>query len=298
MRLARLIFLISALTLATVPLAWSDATHLARPGSINYVEGQSSIGPQALTAGSIGTVELAKGQILTTQAGKVEILLTPGVFLRVADSSSVKMISPDLTNTEVELDKGRAIVEAIDVHKENNIRIDENGATVNIVKNGVYDFDADRGEVRVFSGEAHVYGNQDVKLGSKHMALIATGTPLKSQAFETRRYEDDFYRWSGLRSAYLSEASIDVARTYVATGPGWYGPGWVGWGWYWNPWFGAYTFLPADGVFWSPFGWGFYSPIFVYHSPYFYGVHQPHTFYDFHGPYGHGYGEPHMGIHR
>ena len=48
--------------------------------------------------------------------------------------------------------------------------------------------------------------------------------------------------------------------------------------------------LPADGIFYSPFGWGFYSPIFIYHSPYFYGGNfgHPHAFGDFHGPYGHG----------
>jgi hypothetical protein len=52
------------------------------PGSINYVEGQASIGGETLNPKSIGSIELEKGQSLTTQAGKVEILLTPGVFLR------------------------------------------------------------------------------------------------------------------------------------------------------------------------------------------------------------------------
>src|ERR1700733_7777925 len=84
--------------------AWSQTQNSrpARPGSVNYVEGQASLDGQPLGANSAGSAEMQKGQTLTTQSGKVEVLLTPGVFLRVGDSSAVKMISPDLANTEVE----------------------------------------------------------------------------------------------------------------------------------------------------------------------------------------------------
>ena len=43
-----------------------------------------------------------------------------------------------------------------------------------------------------------------------------------------------------------------------------------------------YTFLPADGIFYSPFGWGFYSPIYVYRSPFFfYGYYgRPQYFWE------------------
>ena len=44
------------------------------------------------------------------------------------------------------------------------------------------------------------------------------------------------------------------------------GAGWYGAGWYWDPCFGAYTFIPGDGIFYSPFGWGFYPPFAVYGS--------------------------------
>src|ERR1700720_4154152 len=84
----------------------------AQPGSINYVEGQASIGSQELSSNSVGSIQLQAGQSLNTQAGKVEVLLVPGTFFRVADNSSVKMVSPGLANTAVEIDKGRAMVEA------------------------------------------------------------------------------------------------------------------------------------------------------------------------------------------
>ena len=300
MRSARFAFLSILILSVIIPrLGRSDNAMPARPGSVNYVEGQAAIGSEALNTSSIGSIELGMNQALTTQAGKVEMLLTPGVFMRVADNSTVKMVTPDLANTEVELVKGRALIEVIDIHRENNIRIDQNGANARLLKNGLYDFDADHSQIRVIKGEAEVRaGNQEVKLKDKRLVTINTGGPLKSQRFESRQYEDDFYRWSALRSGYLSEASVDAASVYVGQGPGWYGPGWSGLGWYWNPWYGVYTFLPEDRIFWSPFGWRYYSPIFAYRTPYFYGPHYPHHFGDFHGPYGHGFGARGRRFHR
>src|SRR5580692_908903 len=82
--------------------AWADVTSAktAVPGTLNYVEGQVSIGEQALNSKSIGNAELQQGQTLVTEKGKAEILLTPGVFLRLGNNSSVKMISSSLTDTE------------------------------------------------------------------------------------------------------------------------------------------------------------------------------------------------------
>src|SRR5690348_4974342 len=228
----------------------------AQPGAINYVEGQAFIDDQELNSSSVGSVQLQGGQSLITQAGKVEVLLVPGTFLRVADNSSVKMINPGLANTEVEIVKGRAMVEATDINKNNDIRVDENGVTTRVLKNGLYDFDADQNTVRTFKGKAEVLLNdKKMDLGRERELVLNTGNQPKAQDFDARKYEDDFFRWSALRSGYLSEASADVARVYVNQGPGWVGPGW-----YWDPWFSTYTFIPGSGIFYSPFGWAYYSP--------------------------------------
>jgi hypothetical protein len=86
--------------------ASTASTNTALPGTLNYVEGNVSMGTQALNSKSIGSAELQPGQSLVTGKGKAEVLLTPGVFLRVGNNSSVQMISPSLTDTEVGLDKG------------------------------------------------------------------------------------------------------------------------------------------------------------------------------------------------
>jgi FecR protein len=251
-----------------------------RPGTINYVEGRVSIGTRPMDSKSVGLAELEVGQSVTTKQGKAELLLTPGAFLRLGENTSVKMISPGLTNTEVEVQKGRAMVEVAEIHQENNLRVDLNGTTTQILKTGLYDFDMDRNQVRVFDGEATVQedGTQvEVKEGRE--LNLNSGGSLKTEKFDKKTSQDDLYSWSSLRSEYLAEANTDAAQIYVVGGDSWLGAGW-----YWDPWYDAYTFIPADGIFYSPFGFGFFSPGLAFRSPFFAFGHFNHRFdHDFRG---------------
>ena len=112
----------------------ADLPQAGRPGTLNYVEGEASVGKQSLNAQSVGKVEMRPGQSLNTQTGKAEILLTPGVFLRMGDRSSAKMISPNLLDTEMALSRGEALVEVAEIHKENRLRIIEDGKTTDLLK--------------------------------------------------------------------------------------------------------------------------------------------------------------------
>jgi hypothetical protein len=239
-------------------------TNPPQPGTVNYVEGQASVGTESLNSNSVGSTELQAGQILTTQKGKVEVLLIPGVFLRVGENSSLRMDSPELVNTAMTLQNGRALLEVADIHKENDIVMNLNNVNVRVTKRGIYDFDGDRGLVRVFNGKAEVeLGGREIGVGEgEQLDLRATDKP-KARGFNRNEAKDAFYRWSSLRSSYLAEANIDAARSYRAYGSGWYGPGW-----YWDRWYGAYTWIPGGGILYSPFGWGFYSPGFIYSAPF------------------------------
>ena len=290
MRFSKQLPIVSTILLAAllpgIGSAQSQNSRPAQPGTINYLEGHASVDNQPLTSNSVSSTQLQAGQTLETQSGKVEVLLTPGVFLRVDDDSSIKMVNPGLADTEVEIDKGRAMLEATDVSKDNNIRVDEGGVTTKILKNGLYAFDPNQNTIRVFKGKAEVVVNdKKIDLGKERELVLNPGAKPKAQDFDARNSEDDFFRWSALRSGYLSEASVDQARIYVNGGPGWFGPGW-----YWDPRFSCYTFVPGAGVFYSPFGWAFYSPFEVYRTPFFYGGYwgRPHQFGDLHYPYGHG----------
>ena len=288
MRLARWNRMAGGLFLAallSLPAWGADpvSRRTATPGTLNYVEGQASMGDQNLDSKSVGSAELQNGEVLATGNGKAELLLTPGVYLRLGNNSSVKMISNGLTNTQVSLDQGQALLEVDQIYPQNDIRISQAGANTRVMKTGLYDFDAANREVRVFDGRADVFvGDHETTVKSGHeVGLNAdsdSGAKLKSHGFDKKSVEqnDDLYRWSSLRSEYMSEANINTAQLFYANG--WYGPGYWGpglwgagfWGpgWYWDPWFAGFTFIPGGGFFYNPFGWGFYSPAFVYRAPF------------------------------
>ena len=236
----------------------------AAPGVVNYVEGSVSIDGQPITSKDVGQAEVKQNQTLATGQGKAEMLMTPGVLLRLGPNSAVRMVSPNLTDTRVEVLRGEAMVEATDVHKENNIRILDHGATTTVLKNGLYDFDANTPRVSVYDGKAAVQGNDStVNLGKGKQVLL--DGRLKAVSFD-RKQTDDLYAWSSLRSQYLAQTSVHTVGVYggypYAYG---YGPNW-----YWDPYFASYSFLPYGGFLYSPFGFGFYSPWAFYGGPVIY----------------------------
>jgi hypothetical protein len=237
-------------------LADTTRTRVAQPGTVNYVEGTADLNGQPITGKDAGNTILETGQELSTQQGKAEILLTPGVFLRLGANSTVRMVSPDLTLTQVEIQKGRAAIEVDEIHDQNNLQVIDAGVTTRLEKKGYYEFDADQPAAMVFKGEAktQVADGDWRKIKGGHELLLTSGPGGRSLAkekpadFETGA-GDDLYRWSSLRSQYLAEANNQIAGDYLGAG---YAPGW-----YWNPYGWGYTFIGA-GSFYSPFGWGFY----------------------------------------
>jgi hypothetical protein len=261
----------------TLPLGLAIAAGSAIPGTVNYVEGQVSIAGQPVAPQSIGAVQLQPNQAIETGQGRAELLLTPGVFLRLGDNSAVRLISPNLGYTRVELLKGRAIVEVTEIFKDSNLAVMMDGASARLDKEGLYSFDADARQVRVFDGKASVQANnRNVDLEKDRQLTLVE--PFKATHFDakTQAAEDPLYAWSNLRSEYEAQASMQSARTiFVGGGSYWDGPGW-----YWNPSWSMYGFIPGDGIWYSSFGWPFYSPWLVYSAPWYgYGFRG----YGFHG---------------
>ena len=239
----------------------------AGPGTLNYVEGAVSIDGRQVTPQAVGSAGLGPEQVLATGHGKAEMLLTPGVFFRLDDNSSAKLVSPDLTKTVVELESGRAAVEVDQIFKQNNIQVVENGNPTQLLKPGLYEFDANLGTVRVFDGEAVVqdHQNKSVKVKGHHELALRDATNLKAHGFEVDAAKDELYNWSSLRSQYLAQANEQIAGNYGYAG---FVPGW-----YWDPYAYGYTFVGID-PFWSPFGWGFYGRGFYgrgFYGPGYYG---------------------------
>ena len=267
---SKVITFLALATLSAAVFAQTQATVSARPGTLNYTEGQATLGGNSLTSGSESGKTLAAGESLSTTTGKVEILLTPGIFLRVGPNSTVQMVTPNLTQTEVRLEQGRALVEVDEIYAQNRILIDLPNGQSQLLKKGLYAFDASNSMVSVFDGKANVYPGSDLQADIKPVELkggrrlILNGDGLQPVKFDKDQAKDDLYNWGSLRSQYLGEANLQLASQYAGASsfyPGWY---WAG-GMY------GYTWLPGNGLWWNPYGYGFYSPYYLYGGGPIYG---------------------------
>lgn len=253
------------MALMLIPNALVAGTAL--PGTVNYIEGHVTVSGKAMVASQDGSVTLKVGEILAVETGKAEVLLSPGTFLRVGNGGQIRMIAAELSNPRVEVLHSKAMVEVDYKPKAAQLDVMERGADTQLLKEGLYEFDADHGTVEVIDGKAAVAENGHSKDIGRGKELVVTSPELKPVSFNAKS-EDDLYRWSDVRDGYLAQASEASARTVYVDG-GWgygWGPGW-GLGWYWNPYFGTYSWLPYDGYFWSPFGYPFFSPGYVRYAP-------------------------------
>jgi len=244
----------------------------AKPGAINYIEGGAYLNGQPIPAKQQKSTFLNANDTLSTDVGKAEVLLTPGVFLRLGDNSQIRMVSPSLTDTQVELHRGEAMLEVDELVKENHISLLDHGSSVVIQKTGLYRFTAgEEPTAATVEGKADVYlGDDHIQLG-KGRETVLSGR-LRAEKFDAKK-EDDLYAWSNARSEYDSAASYQTARNATLNTnsySAWGGYGFNGFaapGWYWNSGFNSYAWLPMDGAFFSPFGYGFYGPGVVAYAP-------------------------------
>ncbi len=263
--------------LAAAASAWGQSVISAHSGVIHLAEGQVSVDGKDVVQkfGEFGDVKT--GQTLTTQEGRAEVLLTPGVFLRVNENSSFRMVSNKLDDTKIEIVSGTAMVQVSQLIEDNAITLLSHDASIALTKKGLYRLDADQARFRVYEGEAKV-ATPAKNLTAKKGNEVEIGEQLVAKNFDTKD-TDAFYRWNERSDEYISEANIYAAKSARDSGFGYSGNGTYDSGagsWMWNPWFGMFTYMPFGGMFYSPFGYGYYSPVMVGYlympgSPYYYG---------------------------
>ncbi len=258
-------------------VAAAQQGNVGRPGMINYTEGEVTLDGSSLGNQSIGRAEVEPGQVLETRNGRAEMLLTPGVFLRLDNQTAVKMLNPSITDTQVELQQGTAMVEVDQIARENDLGILTNGVETKLQDKGLYEFHANPGSVAVYDGKARVFeDDHSVEIKKGHELPLEAGlASAKPRKFD-RDQTDQLYDWSKLRSGYVAEANAAMARNIIVQDPGWY----AGTGWYWDPWYSSWAFVPGAGFIDSPFGFGFYSPAYWYYNV--------APMYSYYGGYGYG----------
>src|SRR5260370_32732395 len=96
--------------LSTAPALSGQPVVSVRSGLVHFFEGSVSIDGQPLEQRFGRFCDIKPGSELRTDQGRAEVLLTPGVFLRVDENSSIRMLDNRLTGTRAELIGGPAML--------------------------------------------------------------------------------------------------------------------------------------------------------------------------------------------
>ena len=291
--LSRLLLSSAALAVFAGALCSAQNIAPAHSGTVHYFEGDVTVDGVKLVSQVARFTEMKEQSELHTGLGRAEILLTPGVLLRVGENSSVKMLDNRLVSTRVEFLSGIAMVEAVDAGstvKDPPVTIVYKDFQAQPVHFGVFEMTSLPGQVRVFKGEAKVFGTNST-VTVKEGNAVDLGTTMAMAKFDAKD-GDDLYLWSRDRSAYLSAGNMSSARTLANSGygsamgysnmgmgmgyggmgmgsgyayTGWNPAMWNGFsgGWYYNSYLNMYSYMPFAGTMYSPFGYGYYNPMTI-----------------------------------
>ena len=251
--------------------AFAQQVISAHSGVIHLVEGKAYLNDKVVETKFGQFPDIKIGQEFRTEQGRAEILLTPGVFLRMGENSSVKMVSNLLTDTRVEMLTGSAMIEADEISNGNSVQLLYKNNSMTLAKHGLYRLDLEPARLRVYDGEVIVKADSG-QLTLKSGKETSLSGVLMAASFD-KKAVDELYNWSSRRAGYLSAANASSAMTIRNSGgsygSGYYSSGLMGFGgWQFNPLFGMFTYVPLDGFGYSPFGFGWWSPAtIVYYVP-------------------------------
>jgi hypothetical protein len=245
----------------------------AKSGLVHYTEGDVSVDGKPVSGKAGVFAQINKDGRMTTTEGRAEVLMTPGVFLRVGEQSAIHMISTSLADTRVGIESGRALLESDTPMKGNIVTLLYKDYAMAPTKPGLFEITTNPPQFKVYAGEAEVTLNGQT-IVAKEGKLVNLSAALAQERLPDKD-GDDLYRWSKLRSGYMSAANASAASTVSNGGyssfTGLSGIGGYAGNWFYNPAFGMYTYMPFSGTIFSPFGFGFWSPYTIYQAyPYGY----------------------------
>lgn len=256
--------------------AFGQSVISTHSGVVYFFEGSVFIGDQPLQQKFGKFPDIGEGGQLRTEHGRAEVLLTPGVMLRVAENSSIRMVSTSLSDTRVELIGGSAILESNEPQSENSVTVIHKNWSARIPHEGVFRIDSDPPSVTVYKGEVKVSAGDDAEVAVKQGQNLPLAKVLVSEPAELA-LNDPFKAWAMSRSQAVSSDNATAAG--ILDDPTQSGDADLS----------AYAGLPAGGGFSyyppsivpglsSPYGVSFWSPFqsglsSMYFPTYLYGLY-------------------------
>lgn len=195
--------------------------------------------------------DITEGGELRTELGRAEVLLTPGVFLRIDENSSIRMLSNRLSDTRVELLGGSAIVESNERGADTSVELIYKNGHVRVPHEGVYRIDAEPPQVLVCRGSVEVAAEETEYAGEGHVLPLAAVLVAEES---TTPGGDAFKNWAMRRSQAVSADNaiaadiFDDPRQIDASGHA----------------LGGFSYFPLTGIpsmsITNPYGLSFWSP--------------------------------------
>jgi hypothetical protein len=251
----------------------------ARAGGINAVTGEASVHArgEADWQQLMVTDDLEAGdRVRTANDGRVEILLNPGSYLRVGGNSEVELSNNTLSNLEVRLLRGTAIVEAAGADGlELNINISTPHTKLAIVRQGLYRLNVvpgDATELIVRKGRVILSDSHTKVKGGNKVVFSATNVTVAKLTKEEKKTKEDVDVWSKDRAETLAKANRRISERMLTSAFASYRD-WDPFSrrslglWFYNSRSACYTFLPFFYGLGSPYGSSYTTSIY---SPYFY----------------------------
>lgn len=149
---------VSTLAVAAVLALPANAQSVisTRSGLVHFFEGTVYLGDQPLQPRFGRYPTIAEGSELRTAQGRAEVLLTPGVFLRVGENSSIRMVANALSNTHVGLLSGSVLVDSAEPGSGTSVTLTYKDWNVHFLQKGIYRIDAEPPRLWVQQGVAEV----------------------------------------------------------------------------------------------------------------------------------------------
>jgi hypothetical protein len=151
-------FAFSTLAVATLVALPADGQSVisTRSGLIHFFEGTVYLGAEPLQPHPGRFPCMAQGSELRTAQGRAEVLLTPGVFLRMGESSAIRLVANNLADTRVELLEGAAIIDSAEPSSGTSVTLMYKAWKMRLLQKGMYRIDSQPPRLLVVQGEAEV----------------------------------------------------------------------------------------------------------------------------------------------
>jgi hypothetical protein len=137
----------------------------AKSGVIQFSTGEVLLDGTPIKLEKDGYIQIENGQVLSTKKGYVELVLAPAAYLWLGEDGSLRMRQNKLSEIQLEIIQGFAVVEILETIKYFPINVHVSKSVIEIRKNGLYRLNAVPGQLQVYGGEALVKNvNQQIRI--------------------------------------------------------------------------------------------------------------------------------------